>query len=243
MDENVIDLGKWVVPSGWNELTLKQFQDIERFYADKDKSFDVRDVLELFTDHSRDEVAQLPIEFTERLLEALKWLHEAPEWGEPTNKVELDGERYQVNVQEKLKTGEYIAVDTILKQDKHNYAALLAILCRKDGEIYDSKFENEVLSDRIKMWEKVPVVKVMPIITFFLQCYIVSEKTTQLSLMAEEAISLTRSDIETLHKIGEVYQTYLSDFLQYMTYLIDKQQAEDEEEKYQDTLRKAKSRH
>ena len=202
MDENVIDLGKWVVPSGWDELTLKQFQDIERFYADKDKDFDVREVLELFTDHSRDEVAQLPIELTKRLLEALKWLHEAPEWGEPKAYIELDGVRYQVNVQNKLKTGEFIAVDSVLKSDSHNYAALLAILCRKQGELYDSKYENEVLSDRIKMWEKVPVVKVMPIITFFLQCYIVSEKTTQLSLMAEEAISLTRNDIETLHRNG-----------------------------------------
>lgn len=45
---------------------------------------------------------------------------------------------------------------------------------------------------------------------------------------------------EKIEKIGEVYQTYLSDFLQYMTYLIDKQQADDEEDKFQEQLRKAK---
>lgn len=45
---------------------------------------------------------------------------------------------------------------------------------------------------------------------------------------------------EKIEKVGEVYQIYLSDFLQYMTYLIDKQQAEDEEDKYQEVLRKAK---
>lgn len=69
-----IDYGKWTIPNGWNELTLKQYQEIERYYSNKDKKFDVRDVLELFTDHSRDDIDQLPIEFVERILGNLNWL-------------------------------------------------------------------------------------------------------------------------------------------------------------------------
>lgn len=201
-NENVIDLGKWTTPKSWDELTLKQFQAIEKYYSDKDKKFDVREVLELFTDHSRDEIDQLPIDFVDKLLNELTWLHEAPTWGESTNHIEIDGEKYQVNVQEKLKTGEYIAVDTVLKSDKNNYAAIMAILCRKEGELFDSKFENEVLGDRIKMWEKVGVTKVMPIISFFFELWLVSQKNTQLYSMVEEAISLTRKDIENSHKDG-----------------------------------------
>ena len=168
-NENVIDFGKWTTPKSWDELTLKQFQEIEKYYSDKDKKFDVREVLELFTDHSKEEISQLPIDFVDKLLNELTWLHESPKWGEPTNNIELDGEKYQVNVQEKLKTGEYIAVDTVLKSDKHNYAAIMAILCRKEGELFDSKFENEVFGDRIQMWEKTPVTKIMPIISFFFE--------------------------------------------------------------------------
>lgn len=201
-NENVIDLGKWTTPKSWDELTLKQFQAIEKYYSDKDKKFDVREVLELFTDHSRDEIDQLPIDFVDKLLNELTWLHEAPTWGESTNHIEIDGEKYQVNVMEKLKTGEYIAVDTVLKSDKNNYAAIMAILCRKEGELFDSKFENEVLGDRIKMWEKVGVTKVMPIISFFFELWLVSQKNTQLYSMVEEAISLTRKDIENSHKDG-----------------------------------------
>lgn len=201
-NENVIDLGKWTTPKSWDELTLKQFQAIEEYYSDKEKKFDVREVLELFTDHSKEEISQLPIDFVDKLLNELTWLHESPKWGEPTNKIELDGEKYQVNVQEKLKTGEYIAVDTVLKSDKHNYAAIMAILCRKEGELFDSKFENEVLGDRIQMWEKVGVTKVMPIISFFFELWLVSQKNTQLYSMVEEAISLTRQDIENSHKDG-----------------------------------------
>lgn len=197
-----IDFGSVVVPKSWDELTLKMFSDIEHFYSDKEKPFDVRNVLNIMCGLTVDEISQLPIDFVDKLLNELTWLHESPKWGEPTNKIELDGEKYQVNVQEKLKTGEYIAVDTVLKLDKHNYAAIMAILCRKEGELFDSKFENEVLGDRIQMWEKTPVTKVMPIISFFFELWLVSQKNTQLYSMVEEAISLTRKDIESSHKDG-----------------------------------------
>ena len=197
-----IDYGKWTIPNGWNELTLKQYQEIERYYSDKDKKFDVRDVLELFTDHSRDEVSQLPIEFVERILGNLNWLFKTPDWGEPKNYTEINGEKYIVNIQDKLKVGEFVAVDTAMKADKHNYAAILAILCRKEGELYDSKFENEVLDKRIEMWENAPVTKVMPIVSFFLQCFMILQMPSQLSLEVREAINHTRNNIETLHQDG-----------------------------------------
>lgn len=203
-NENVIDLGKWTTPRSWDELTLKQFQDIERYYSDKDKKFDVREVLNLLTDHSIDEINNLPLDFVDKLLNELTWLHETPQFDEPTNKVEINGEKYIVNIQEKLKVGEYIAVDTIIKGDKHNYSGILAVLCRKEGEIYDSKFENEVVGERMKMWEKVPVVKVMPLISFFLSCWLLSQRNIQLYSMVEEAINLTQQDIENLHKNGDL---------------------------------------
>ena len=224
MNENIIDYGNWTVPSGWNELTLKQFQDIEQYYSDKEKKVDVREVLHLLTDHSIDEIGQLPIEFVNKLLERLIWLQEAPKWDDPTNKVEIDGEQYIVNTKEKLKTGEYIAVDTVLKSDKNNYAAILAILCRKEGEIFDSKFENEILQSRIELWEKQPITKkfeneilqsrielwekqpitkIMPIMNFFLQCFLILRAPSQMSMEIQEAINLIRKDIETSVKNGE----------------------------------------
>lgn len=210
-NENIIDFGEWNLPKGWNELTLKQFQDIERYYASKDKEFDARDVLEVFTAHSREEIDQLPIEFVEKLLEALKWLSESPDIGEPTHKIVVDGNEYHINFQNKLKTGEYCAVDTLLKSDKHNYAAMLAILCRKEGEIYDSKFENEVLEERIAMFEKIPMLDAMRVVNFFLSLWLISKSHTLLYSQVEEAIDLSAKNIETLRKNGELslYSTIL----------------------------------
>ena len=170
-NENIIDLGVWNVPKSWDEVSLKQYQEIERLYDGKDKDFDIREVLHILTNHSEDEINMLPIDFLEKIMGSLTFLQEPIKEEEPRNWIEIDGERYTVHTENQLKTGEYVASDTALKGDKHNYAGILAILCRKEGELYDSKFENEVLEDRIKMWEGVPVTEILPLIGFFLQLY------------------------------------------------------------------------
>jgi hypothetical protein len=203
-EENVIDLGVWNVPTSWDEVTLKQYQEIERYYEGKDEHFDVRKVLNILTNHTEDEINMLPLEYLEEIMEKLNFLSSLPKEEEPRNWCEINGERYSVHTEQKLKTGEYIASDTALKGDKHNYAAIMAVLCRKDGELYDSHFENEVLEGRIKLFEEQPVTKILPIISFFLRLYAVSMMPTLLSLEAKETIDHTRKDIETLQKSGGI---------------------------------------
>lgn len=202
MDKEIIkDFGEWNLPTSWDDLSLKQYQNIEKIYTD-DKNVDIRSIIEALGEHSKDEVGQLPIEFADKLLEQLTWLFETPKFNEPTNKVEVDGVIYKANVQNKLKVGEYVAVDTVIKSDPNNYAAIMAILCRKEGELYDSKFENEILEERIKMWENVSVMKVVPVVNFFLQCWLISEIPTQLSIQMEEELNLIAKSIENSDKIG-----------------------------------------
>lgn len=203
-EENVIDLGVWNVPTSWDEVTLRQYQEIERYYEGKDEHFDVRKVLNILTSHTEDEINMLPLEYLEEIMEKLNFLSSLPKEEEPRNWCEINGERYSVHTEQKLKTGEYIASDTALKGDKHNYAAIMAVLCRKDGELYDSHFENEVLEGRIRLFEEQPVTKILPIISFFLRLYAVSMMPTLLSLEAKEAIGHTRKDIETLQKSGGI---------------------------------------
>ena len=203
-EENVIDLGVWNVPTSWDEVTLRQYQEIERYYEGKDEHFDVRKVLNILTSHTEDEINMLPLEYLEEIMEKLNFLSSLPKEEEPRNWCEINGERYSVHTEQKLKTGEYIASDTALKGDKHNYAAVMAVLCRKDGELYDSHFENEVLEGRIKLFEEQPITKILPIIGFFLRLYLTSMSPILLSSKARELVDLTRKDIETLQKSGEL---------------------------------------
>ena len=202
--DNIIDLGKWNCPRSWKELNLKTFQEIERYYSDKDKKFDIRDVLHILYNRSVDEVNLLPMDICERLIEQLSWLSDSPEYGKPRSWIEINGIRYQVNIMEKLKTGEFIAVDTAIKGDKYNYAAILAILCRKQGEIYDSKFENEVLPSRIEMFENQSMMDVMPIVNFFLALWVTSSHHIQLSSQVRGVLDLTAKHLETLRKSGDL---------------------------------------
>lgn len=204
MEENKIDFGEITVPSSWNEITLKKYQEIEAFYDESQDNFNVMDVLHIMIDKDIDYINSLPAEFLDIILDKLSFLTEKPDFGEPTNKITINNEIYTVHFENQLKVGEYIAADTILKNDKHNYAALLAILCRKDGEIYDSKFENEVIEDRIKLFENQPVLKVMGLIQFFFLLSNLSSATTLLYSNIEEAINLTQEHIENLRKNGEI---------------------------------------
>lgn len=199
--EIIKDFGTYNLPKSWNDLTLKQYENLERVY--KEENLDVRGIIEALGEHSREEIDQLPIEFLNKLLDSLQWMETAPKFGEPTNKIEIDGEVYQVNVMEKLKTGEYIAIDQVLKSDDTNYAAILAILCRKKGEIYDSKFEAEELEKRIELFERQPMMNVMKIVSFFLNLYIMLEIPSLLSSELEAELKHIRKDIETSVKNGE----------------------------------------
>lgn len=198
------DFGEWKVPQSWDELTLGKFQELERFYDgdENERKFDVRDVLDLMTDRTKDEINELPIEFTDSLLRKMYWLHEQPDFGKPSNKITVDGVQYTVHNENEMKFGEYVALDTALKGDKHNYAAMLAILCRKEGEKFDAKFENEILPSRIEFWKNVSVMKVMPIVSFFLELSSMSLQVSQLSLEIQEGINHILKHIETSKRNG-----------------------------------------
>ena len=198
------DFGEWKVPQSWDDLTLGKFQELERLYDgdEKERKFDVRDVLDLMTDRTKDEINELPIEFTDSLLRKMYWLHEQPDFGKPSNKVTIDGVQYTVHNENEMKFGEYVALDTAMKGAKHNYAAMLAILCRKDGEIFDAKFENEILPSRIEFWKNVSVMKVMPIVSFFLELSSMSLQVSQLSLEIQEGINHILKHIETSKQNG-----------------------------------------
>lgn len=203
-NDNIIDLGEITLPTSWDEVTLKQYQEIERYYSDKERNFNILDVLGIFINKDKDYIMSLPSEFMDKILDKLSFMLTPIKETTPTPQIEIDGELYKVNTQNKLKVGEYIASETIIKNDPHNYAALLAILCRKEDEQYDSKFENEILEDRIELFEKQPITKILGIISFFLSCYMLSRIPTQLSLEVQNTINLIRSNIETSRKNGEI---------------------------------------
>lgn len=202
--EDIIDYGEWKCPTSYEELTLKQFQELTKYYADTDRKFDIREVLHIVCDKTIDEVNALPMDFVEKILEKMTFLSVEPKIGEPTTTLIVNGEKYSINTMQKMKTGEYITVDSIMKSDATNFASILAVLCRKEGEIYDSTFEAEKFEKRVEMFENIPMLEAMRVIQFFIMRYTISEIPTQLSLQIKEGINHMRKDIEISAINGEV---------------------------------------
>lgn len=212
-NDNIIDYGSITVPTTWDDITLKKYQDIERYYDKDDASgettFNVIDVLDIMIDKDREYIMSLPSEFLEIILDRMSFITEQPEV-EKTNKIVIDGETYSINVMEKLKLGEYVAVDNALKNDRHDYATIMAILCRKEGEVYDSKFEAEMFEKRKEMFENVPVMKVFGIIAFFLDLYIMYTTPSQLYSKVEDALNHIQQTIDNSGRIGAFRRLYMN---------------------------------
>ena len=174
--EVIMNFGEWKIADKWEDVTLKQFTELMKLNEKAIK--DVRDVIAILSDHTKEEINLLPIDFIESMMARLTFLNKAPEVNN-SNEIKIDGEVYFVNVMEKLKTGEFIDVNSAIQSDSLNYAAFLAILCRKKGELYNDDFVANHLDERIEMYNNQPITKILPVIGFFLNLWRISKAPSQ----------------------------------------------------------------
>lgn len=198
--------GEWNVPTRWDEVTLEMYQKLEEVY---DGDPDIRDIIACLANKERKDVDELPTEFFEQLLEKIAFIKEKPETPEPSSSIEIAGEQYSINIMEKLKTGEFIDSQMALEGDKHNYALLFAILCRKVGEIYNDEFIANILPERVELFKKQPVMKILPLVNCFFALWKISIIPMALSSKVEEAANLLANDIKTSHELGVGKKLYL----------------------------------
>ena len=209
-EENIYDFKKWNVPVRWEEINLTTWSKIQELYSqNENEALDIVELISILCNKNRSEVQELPTSFLDIILTHLQFLYTPIPKVESKPYIEINNERYEINIMEKLKTGEYIDVSTILKDDKYSYATILAILCRKKGEIYNDDFIANELPKRITMFENLPITEVLPIITFFLNCYLLSEVTTQLYTTIEDGVKDIRKNMKDLRKSGEVSKSYM----------------------------------
>lgn len=207
-----IDLGKWSLPTRWDEVTLGQFAELEKLYkGEASKGVDAVDLISIMSGRTKDEVMELPVDFMETMAIHLVFLETQPEIEKPLNSIEIDGETYIINVKEKLKFGEYVDFDQLVKSDPCDYPSMLAILCRKEGEAYDSDFIANEFQKRVDMFAKQPITKILPLIAFFLEL-----STTYMGLlsnysMTKEALNQEVQNLENsvVHTLGRGFRSYL----------------------------------
>ena len=192
-----INLGQYHVAESWDDVTLLQWQNYVRQASEsEDNSVNIICTLEAFSDIPRSVINQLPTDLFESVIGRLKWITETPDQT-PTQSVVINGEKYSINVMEKLKVKEYLDLNTVIENDKFNYSMIFAILCRKQGEEYDEEFISDKLPDRLEMFEQMNCVDGMKLIAFFLTCWVELETRSRNSLVVqaikEDAQKLVKS--------------------------------------------------
>lgn len=191
------------LPESWDSVTLDKFMRI------RDAGDNIVEVLAVLADKPVDEVMSYPMEIVQTAMGRMEFLTVSPYSDRPSPSIVIDGETYSVNITEKLKTGEFVAADSVLKNNKDDYASLLAILCRKDGEVYDSVFEAEKFDERREMFLRQPITAILPVTAFFLRFWSLSETLSLLYSAVEEAASHTQRLIESSTRIGALRRLYM----------------------------------
>lgn len=198
-NNKTVELGQYNIPTRWEEVTLKQFQQI----LELENKNDNLAILAIMLGKTKEEVQQLPSKVLTLFYQNLNFFKEEPK-SEVDNKLTINDELYVINDKDNMKVGEYADFNEVLQYDRNNYAYMLAILCRKEGEVYDDKFIAEKLNKRKEMFENIPVTEALKTVNFFFQKFI-SLKTNTMNysiILKEEVENLIVESIKDLRKNG-----------------------------------------
>ena len=198
-----VELGQYNIPTKWEEVTLKQFQQI----LELENKNDNLAILAIMLNKTKEEVQQLPSKVLTLFYTNLNFFKEEPKV-DSDNKLTINDELYVINDKDNMKVGEYADFNEILQYDRNNYAYMLAILCRKEGEVYDDKFIAEKLNKRKEMFENIPVTEALKTVNFFFQKYISLETNTMnySTALKEEVENLIVASIKNLRKNGGFFK-------------------------------------
>lgn len=186
---------------------------------EKDEKYNItdKDLLKCFTDFDMDKYDILPVELYNSIMSNFSFvLEDMPQW-KPSNHLSYNGMEFVVNTMEALKVKEYEDAEMILRNNIYDYPSLLAVLCRKVtgtktdnvtglswevNEVYDSEFANKIFDARREMFAKMPITKVMPLISFFLLRGLECNNLSQNSLT-----TLAKNLYDTLQVIEDSHKT------------------------------------
>lgn len=195
---NKIDLGKYKLCTRWEDVTLEQWSRYTQLTAEnKNKEIDILTTLEIFSDIPREVIYQIPYDLFAKVISKMKWLNEEPNIT-PSNKMKYKGDTYIINIMEKLKVKEYLDLNTIVENNKYDYPTIFALLCRKENEEYNDDFITNKFEERIEMMKELPVIKALPLISFFLHLWNEYAQHSANCLMAEDLKSVLIEQVRSI---------------------------------------------
>ena len=204
---------------------------------EKDEKYNLtdKDLLRIFTNFDMEKYDILPVELYNSIMSNFSFvLEDMPQW-KPSNHLSYNGIKFVVNTMEAMKLKEYEDSEMILRNNMYDYPSLLAVLCRKVtgtktdnvtglswevNEVYDSEFANKIFDARREMFAKMPITKVMPVISFFLlrglECNNLSQNSiTTLGRQLDEVVG---NMLDSINSMGLRKWLYLPQMIKLKKY-------------------------
>ena len=157
------------------------------------------ELLHRLTKAPKDALANVPAKGVHKLLDAMEGemvkaskARTKAQTGKPPSSFEFNGETYIVpqDPENEMTFGQAESLDKVLlaqcKTDSEGYAAILAVMCLKEGEV----FSTAILKDRMALFMDLPVLTAFDVCAFFFAC---SERLRQ-SLL--HIVSLSASSLK-----------------------------------------------
>lgn len=152
------------VPESWDDVTLGQYEKWFDYVADT-KMKEV-ELVSLISTIPFDLLSTLPLSFYTDVLNMVSFAFAGNDF-KPSNNILIDDEVYSVSVKDELTLAQYVDVEATFEEEGNDsrLSEILAIVCLKKGEKYDSK----ILKERKKLFQDLKMNEVFPLLAFFLQ--------------------------------------------------------------------------
>lgn len=175
------------IPEKFEDLTFGQYERL----ADADLN-DEPTIVSIFLDCPVELIYDFPVSaYNKIVLNAAEILQNINLEGiKAKNEVEIDGVRYTINYGEELTLAEYIDTRDAGLGD------ILSVVLRPYGEKYDAKKCEE----RKRLFEKQPVGKMLPLISFFIKKRAGYYQDIRYSLLLQQAQTLCVNSIKNFQE-------------------------------------------
>lgn len=248
-----IDSIQYQVPECWEDVQLADYERWFDFTADS-KQKEV-ELISLISHIPLDTLSNLPLSFYTEVMEMVDFAFAGNEY-KPSNQILIDGEVYSIATKDELTLAQYVDVEATFEEEDNDskLSEILAIVCLKRNERYDSK----MLKEKKKMFQDLNMNQVFPLLAFFfavkkelVEDYNIlfkgsgtgkpicrpyqdfSRKWGWYKVIAE----LSEDKIQTFDEV--INQTVITVF-NFLCYQLDKAQAEEAQYKFEEQLHKNK---
>lgn len=182
------------VPESWSDIRLG---DYERWFRADPQ--DKMEQVKLVADICRidpETLLENPTQVFDVICDTVKFVFRDYD-GVPSERLLLDDVEYLITCTNELTLAEWVDVEAVFESESESRLSdILSILCRPQGEAYDSK----VSEGRKEMFRNLAMDKVLPLLAFFLlrkeRLQTVSNLYSEVKELADQYLHLTHNFVE-----------------------------------------------